>query len=146
MKTVVKTWRNRLPIVSDDLSHWSSVFMWRQHHYQGKPTWSGMHSSCNFPDTLLFWFHVLVFFFFFVFFFLFLLPDCLIFGGYGRWWWYGETKVKVVKDGKDFSTSYIFLPRTEVLLDTASYITGSGQCDRSSGLWLFVFDTTPHLP
>lgn len=36
MKTVVKTWRNRLPIVSDDLSHWSSIFMWRQHHYQGK--------------------------------------------------------------------------------------------------------------
>ncbi|EPQ15807.1 Transformation/transcription domain-associated protein [Myotis brandtii] len=34
LKTVVKTWRNRLPIVSDDLSHWSSVFMWRQHHYQ----------------------------------------------------------------------------------------------------------------
>ncbi len=31
MKTVVKTWRNRLPIVSDDLSHWSSIFMWRQH-------------------------------------------------------------------------------------------------------------------
>uniref|UniRef100_A0A8B9K8X1 Transformation/transcription domain-associated protein n=1 Tax=Astyanax mexicanus TaxID=7994 RepID=A0A8B9K8X1_ASTMX len=38
MKTVVKTWRNRLPIVSDDLSHWSSIFMWRQHHYQGIPT------------------------------------------------------------------------------------------------------------
>lgn len=37
MKTVVKTWRNRLPIVSDDLSHWSSIFMWRQHHYQGMP-------------------------------------------------------------------------------------------------------------
>uniref|UniRef100_A0A670YBT6 Transformation/transcription domain associated protein n=1 Tax=Pseudonaja textilis TaxID=8673 RepID=A0A670YBT6_PSETE len=36
MKTVVKTWRNRLPIVSDDLSHWSSIFMWRQHHYQGE--------------------------------------------------------------------------------------------------------------
>uniref|UniRef100_A0AAY5EIW4 Transformation/transcription domain-associated protein n=1 Tax=Electrophorus electricus TaxID=8005 RepID=A0AAY5EIW4_ELEEL len=35
MKTVVKTWRNRLPVVSDDLSHWSSIFMWRQHHYQG---------------------------------------------------------------------------------------------------------------
>ncbi|XP_051523333.1 transformation/transcription domain-associated protein isoform X1 [Myxocyprinus asiaticus] len=34
MKTVVKTWRNRLPIVSDDLSHWSCIFMWRQHHYQ----------------------------------------------------------------------------------------------------------------
>lgn len=40
MKTVVKTWRNRLPIVSDDLSHWSSIFMWRQHHYQGKPAMS----------------------------------------------------------------------------------------------------------
>ncbi|XP_051959306.1 transformation/transcription domain-associated protein [Xyrauchen texanus] len=34
MKTVVKTWRNRLPIVFDDLSHWSCIFMWRQHHYQ----------------------------------------------------------------------------------------------------------------
>lgn len=39
MKTVVKTWRNRLPIVSDDLSHWSSIFMWRQHHYQGMAFW-----------------------------------------------------------------------------------------------------------
>ncbi|XP_030610389.1 transformation/transcription domain-associated protein isoform X2 [Archocentrus centrarchus] len=38
MKTVVKTWRNRLPIVSDDLSHWSSIFMWRQHHYQAYET------------------------------------------------------------------------------------------------------------
>lgn len=54
MKTVVKTWRNRLPIVSDDLSHWSSIFMWRQHHYQGKTAWSSMHSSCNFPDNTLF--------------------------------------------------------------------------------------------
>lgn len=62
MKTVVKTWRNRLPIVSDDLSHWSSVFMWRQHHYQGKPTWSSMHSSCNSPGALLCWFHVFVLF------------------------------------------------------------------------------------
>uniref|UniRef100_A0A8C4EK75 Transformation/transcription domain-associated protein n=1 Tax=Dicentrarchus labrax TaxID=13489 RepID=A0A8C4EK75_DICLA len=44
MKTVVKTWRNRLPIVSDDLSHWSSIFMWRQHHYQG-PTHTPTHSS-----------------------------------------------------------------------------------------------------
>ena len=51
MKTVVKTWRNRLPIVSDDLSHWSSIFMWRQHHYQGKTAWSSMPSSCNFPDN-----------------------------------------------------------------------------------------------
>lgn len=42
MKTVVKTWRNRLPIVSDDLSHWSSIFMWRQHHYQG----TTHHTEC----------------------------------------------------------------------------------------------------
>lgn len=41
--------------------------MWRQHHYQGKPTWSGMHSSCNFPDAPLCWFHVFVLFFFFFF-------------------------------------------------------------------------------
>jgi transformation/transcription domain-associated protein len=34
MKAVVKTWRNRLPIISDDLSHWSDIFTWRQHHYQ----------------------------------------------------------------------------------------------------------------
>ncbi|XP_071811547.1 transformation/transcription domain-associated protein-like isoform X3 [Apostichopus japonicus] len=34
MKAIVKTWRNRLPMISDDLSHWSDIFMWRQHHYQ----------------------------------------------------------------------------------------------------------------
>ncbi|XP_014255602.1 transformation/transcription domain-associated protein [Cimex lectularius] len=34
MKTIVKTWRNRIPIIADDLSHWSDVFTWRQHHYQ----------------------------------------------------------------------------------------------------------------
>ena len=34
MKAVVKTWRNRLPVVADDLSHWSDIFTWRQHHYQ----------------------------------------------------------------------------------------------------------------
>ncbi|XP_075234435.1 transcription-associated protein Nipped-A isoform X2 [Lycorma delicatula] len=34
MKTIVKTWRNRLPVIADDLSHWSDVFTWRQHHYQ----------------------------------------------------------------------------------------------------------------
>lgn len=26
--------RNRLPMISDDLSHWSDIFTWRQHHYQ----------------------------------------------------------------------------------------------------------------
>ena len=34
MKAIVKTWRNRLPVISDDLSHWSDVFTWRQHHYK----------------------------------------------------------------------------------------------------------------
>lgn len=34
MKAIVKTWRNRLPVIADDLSHWSDVFTWRQHHYQ----------------------------------------------------------------------------------------------------------------
>lgn len=34
MKAIVKTWRNRLPVVSDDLSHWSEIFYWRQEHYK----------------------------------------------------------------------------------------------------------------
>ena len=34
MKGVVKTWCNRLPVVADDLSYWSDIFTWRQHHYQ----------------------------------------------------------------------------------------------------------------
>lgn len=34
IKNIVKTWRNRLPIISDQLSHWSEIFHWRQHHYQ----------------------------------------------------------------------------------------------------------------
>lgn len=34
IKAIVKTWRNRLPVISDDLSHWSDIFTWRQHHYQ----------------------------------------------------------------------------------------------------------------
>lgn len=34
MKSVVKTWRNRLPCISDDLSHWSDIFSWRTHHYK----------------------------------------------------------------------------------------------------------------
>lgn len=82
MKTVVKTWRNRLPIVSDDLSHWSSVFMWRQHHYQGKPTWSGMHSSCNFPDARCpgFMSRFCCVFFFSP------LSDVLFSGRFGQWW------------------------------------------------------------
>ena len=34
MKAIVKTWRNRLPTIADDISHWSDIFTWRQHHYQ----------------------------------------------------------------------------------------------------------------
>lgn len=129
MKTVVKTWRNRLPIVSDDLSHWSSVFMWRQHHYQGKPTWSGMHSSCNFPDTPLFWFHVLFFFYYFI------LPDFLFWAGMVDDGGMKRVKMKVVKDGKNFPHLLHFPARTEMLLDTACCSSGSSHCDRCSRLW-----------
>ncbi|CAL1278798.1 unnamed protein product [Larinioides sclopetarius] len=34
MKAIVKTWRNRLPVISDDLSHWSEIYHWRQEHYK----------------------------------------------------------------------------------------------------------------
>ncbi|XP_045469394.1 transcription-associated protein 1 isoform X2 [Harmonia axyridis] len=34
MKAIVKTWRNRLPVIADDLSHWNDIITWRQHHYQ----------------------------------------------------------------------------------------------------------------
>ncbi|XP_052826902.1 transformation/transcription domain-associated protein [Octopus bimaculoides] len=34
LKAIVKTWRNRLPMISDNMSHWSDIFTWRQHHYQ----------------------------------------------------------------------------------------------------------------
>ncbi|KAF5288690.1 hypothetical protein FQR65_LT11955 [Abscondita terminalis] len=34
MKAIFKTWRNRLPVIADDLTHWNDIFTWRQHHYQ----------------------------------------------------------------------------------------------------------------
>lgn len=34
MKAIVKTWRNRLPVIADDLLHWNDIFTWRQHQYQ----------------------------------------------------------------------------------------------------------------
>lgn len=34
MRAIVKTWKNRLPVLSDDFSHWTHVFTWRQHHFQ----------------------------------------------------------------------------------------------------------------
>ncbi|XP_046847243.1 transformation/transcription domain-associated protein-like isoform X2 [Xenia sp. Carnegie-2017] len=33
MKAIIKTWKNRLPMISDGLSHWSDIFHWRHHHY-----------------------------------------------------------------------------------------------------------------
>lgn len=76
--------------------------MWRQHHYQGKPTWSGMHSSCNFPDTPLFWFHVFFFFFFNQIFYFFFLVGMVDGGGMVR------VKMKVVKDGTHFPLPVTF--------------------------------------
>jgi transformation/transcription domain-associated protein len=60
-KSVVKTWRNRLPCISDELSHWSDIFTWRQLHYQfvshhfidgasgesGSQTMLGVHASAQ---------------------------------------------------------------------------------------------------
>ncbi|WAQ94365.1 TRRAP-like protein [Mya arenaria] len=50
MKAIVKTWRNRLPMISDDLSHWSDIFTWRQHHYQfiqNNHSMLGVHASAQ---------------------------------------------------------------------------------------------------
>ena len=34
LKTIFKTWKNRLPNYSDDLSHWNNIFQWRQLHFK----------------------------------------------------------------------------------------------------------------
>lgn len=64
MKAIAKTWKNRLPVIADDLSHWSDIFTWRQHHYkfiteyyknlpsaqaepQRNPATLGIHSSAQ---------------------------------------------------------------------------------------------------
>ena len=47
MKAIVKTWRNRLPIISDDLSHWSEIFTWRQHHYKFIASHYGSEQKAN---------------------------------------------------------------------------------------------------
>lgn len=56
MKAIVKTWRNRLPVIADDLSHWSDIFTWRQHHYQfivqHYTADSGEHPVSNVSDRL----------------------------------------------------------------------------------------------
>lgn len=146
MKTVVKTWRNRLPIVSDDLSHWSSVFMWRQHHYQGKPTWSGMPPPCNFPDTrcsgCMSWlcFSVCSFFvcFFFHQIFCFLAGVVEVVG-------MTRVKMKVVKEEKNFPPCLLpfstqdSLAAKQLLVGTR----GADQWDQSSGSWPFCSKGAP---
>lgn len=34
MKLTIKKWYNRLPVISDDLSHWNDIFTFRQHIYE----------------------------------------------------------------------------------------------------------------
>jgi transformation/transcription domain-associated protein len=34
IKAIIKTWRARLPLISDDLSYWNDIFTWRQYHYE----------------------------------------------------------------------------------------------------------------
>ncbi|XP_053690427.1 transcription-associated protein 1 [Sabethes cyaneus] len=52
MKAIVKTWRNRLPVIADDLSHWSDIFTWRQHHYQIITTHLEQQGDSNAPCML----------------------------------------------------------------------------------------------
>lgn len=58
IRSIIKTWKNRLPIISDELSHWCDIFTWRQHHYQAivnkfeqedkaQAALSGSHSSAQ---------------------------------------------------------------------------------------------------
>jgi len=51
IKAIVKTWRNRLPIISDNLSNWNEIFTWRQHlctfianHYNQESDQASNHS------------------------------------------------------------------------------------------------------
>jgi transformation/transcription domain-associated protein len=48
MKATIKTWRNRLPVIADDLSHWSDIFTWRQHHY----TFIASHFNAQHDQTV----------------------------------------------------------------------------------------------
>ncbi|XP_019851030.1 PREDICTED: transformation/transcription domain-associated protein [Amphimedon queenslandica] len=34
VKTIFKTWKNRLPNHFDDLSYWSDIFLWREQHFR----------------------------------------------------------------------------------------------------------------
>ena len=34
IKATLKAWRNRPPVISDDIGHWNDIFSWRQHYHQ----------------------------------------------------------------------------------------------------------------
>ena len=34
IKAVIKRWRARLPLISDDISYWNDIFTWRQFHFE----------------------------------------------------------------------------------------------------------------
>ncbi len=34
IKAIIKTWRARLPLISDNISYWNDIFTWRQYHYE----------------------------------------------------------------------------------------------------------------
>lgn len=88
--------------------------MWRQHHYQGKPTWSGMPPPCNFqtptvPVSCLGCFSVcslfVCFFFYRIFCFLAGVVEVV-----------GMTRVKMkVKEGKNFPPCSLSPPGTDLL-------------------------------
>ncbi|XP_028408078.1 transformation/transcription domain-associated protein-like isoform X2 [Dendronephthya gigantea] len=48
MKAIIKTWKNRLPMISDGLSHWSDIFHWRHHHYEAiVSAYDAQHDQTN---------------------------------------------------------------------------------------------------
>ncbi|CAB3995848.1 Transformation transcription domain-associated, partial [Paramuricea clavata] len=48
MKAIIKTWKNRLPMISDGLSHWSDIFLWRHHHYEAiVSAYDAQHDQTN---------------------------------------------------------------------------------------------------
>ena len=67
VKTILKTWKNRLPLMTESMEHWSDIISWRQHNYRlisnefaGQPAqqhgqnivpdvqmYVGVHESCH---------------------------------------------------------------------------------------------------
>ncbi|XP_066149283.1 transcription-associated protein 1 isoform X2 [Euwallacea fornicatus] len=58
LKAIVKTWRNRLPVIADDLVHWSDIFSWRQLHYQLIVKYHDQHRDTTMATTKIgIWMH-----------------------------------------------------------------------------------------